>query len=150
MTDWISTKKVMTLLGVGSTTIKRWADNGTLANTRTVGGHRRFRRDAVERLLRQQSAIAKDSSIDEWIKMLTEESDVMRIRAEIYQLLHQRSDWYRTAKFLDNVMREIWSRCSDDDELDAKNLIAAGRLGLARTIIETGVTSEETDTKRIS
>ena len=150
MTDWISTKKVMSLLGVGSTTIKRWADNGTLANTRTVGGHRRFRRDAVERFLRQQSATAKDSTIDEWIKMLTEESDVMRIRAEIYKLLHQRSDWYRTAKFLDNVMREIWSRCSDDDELDARYLIAAGRLGLARTIIETGVTSEETDTKRIS
>ena len=150
MTDWISTKKAMSLLGVGSTTIKRWADDGTLANTRTVGGHRRFRRDAVERLLRQQSATAKDSTIDEWIKLLTEESDVMRIRAEIYQLRHQRGDWYRTTEFLNNVMREIWSRCSDDDELDARYLIAAGRLGLARTIIETGVTSEETDTKRIS
>ena len=150
MTDWISTKKAMQLLGVGSTTIKRWADQDKLPFIRTIGGHRRFRRDAVNRLLRQQPATDKNAAIREWIELLTEESDVMRIRAEIYQLRHQRGDAYRTAEFLDNVILELWSRCSDDDELDSRSLIAAGRLGFARTIIETGVTSGETDSNHIS
>ncbi len=150
MTDWISTKKAMALLGVSSTTIKRWADEGTLASTRTAGGHRRFRRDAVERLLRQQPATGKDLEIDEWIKLLTEESDVMRIRGEIYELRDQLGGWYRAADFLDNVMREIWSRRSDDEEFDARSVIAACLLGLARTTFVTGVTSGDADTKHIS
>jgi len=150
MTEWISTKKAMSLLGVGSTTIKRWADDGTLASMRTPGGHRRFRRDAVERLLREQPATGKDLEIDEWIKLLTEENDIMTIRGEIYQLRDQLGGWHRAAEFLENVMREIWTRRSNDDEFDARSVIAAGRLGLARTIVEIGVTSGEADTKHIS
>ncbi len=150
MTDWISTKKAMALLGVSSTTIKRWADEGTLASTRTAGGHRRFQRDAVERLLRQQPATGKNSEIDEWIRLLTEESDVLRIRGEIYQLRDQLGGWYRAADFLDNVMREIWTRRSDDDEFDARSVIAAGRLGLARTTIEAGGISGETETSQLT
>jgi len=148
--EWISTKKAKSLLGVGSTTIKRWADDGTLASMRTPGGHRRFRRDAVERLLRQQPATGKDLEIDGWIKLLVGESDVMRIRGEIYQLRDQLGGWYRAADFLDNVMREIWTRRSNDDEFDTRSVIAAGRLGLARTIVEAGVMSGETDTKHLT
>ena len=62
MTEWISTKEAMQRLGVGATTIKRWADQGTLPSRRTVGGHRRFRCDEVDRLLRQQPATGKDSA----------------------------------------------------------------------------------------
>ncbi len=51
MTEWISTKRAMQMLGVGSTTVKRWADEGALPSSRTVGGHRRFREDDVKRLL---------------------------------------------------------------------------------------------------
>ena len=148
--EWISTKKAMELLGVGSTTVKRWADDGTLASMRTPGGHRRFRRDAVERLLRQQPATGKDFEIDEWIKLLTEESDVLKIRGEIYQLRDQLGGWYRAADFLDNVMREICARRSKDDEFDARSVIAAGRLGLARTTIEAGVIFGETETSQLT
>ena len=150
MTEWISTKTAMQLLGVGSTTVKRWADDGTLASMRTPGGHRRFRRDAVERFLRQQPATGKDLEIDEWIKLLAEESDVLRIRGEIVKLRDQLGGWYRVADFLDNVMREIWSRRSNDDEFDARSVIAAGRLGLARTTIEAGVVSGDTTTSRLT
>ena len=150
MAEWISTKKAMALLGVGSTTVKRWADDGTLANMRTPGGHRRFRRDAVELLLRQQPATGNDLHIDEWIKLLTEESDVLRIRGEIYQLRDQLGGWYRAADFLDNVMREIWIRRSNDDEFNARGVIAAGRLGLARTTIAAGVISGETETSQLT
>ncbi len=51
MTEWISTKEAMQRLGVGATTIKRWADKGALPSRRTLGGHRRFRRNDVDRIV---------------------------------------------------------------------------------------------------
>ena len=104
MSEWIGTKRVMQILGVGSTTIKRWADQGKLPHIRTEGGHRRFRRDAVDRILQRQSTTDEDSAIDQWIDLLTEESDVMRIRSKISQLRLQLGGRYRAADFLDNVM----------------------------------------------
>ena len=144
MTDWISTKKAMQLLGVGSTTIKRWADQDKLPFIRTIGGHRRFRRDAVDQLLQQHPVADKDSAIHEWIQLLTEESDVMKISGEISQLRHELGDWYRAADFLDNVMREVWSRRSDDAESEAWSLIAAGRLGLALSAISSSFVAKPT------
>ena len=47
----ITTRAAAALLGVGTTSIKRWADDGTLACVRTAGGHRRFLRGDVLRLL---------------------------------------------------------------------------------------------------
>ncbi len=149
MTDWVSTKRAMQLLGVSSTTIKRWADNGTLPSMRTAGGHRRFRRDDVERLTQRQPAAGQIPVADEWIDLLTEVSDVEVIRGEIYRLRHQLGDWHRTAEFLDNLMGEIWNRRSDDDQPDAASVIAAGRLGLARTTIGGEGTFGDTNTKHV-
>jgi excisionase family DNA binding protein len=134
----------MQLLGVGSTTIKRWADQDKLPFIRTAGGHRRFRRDAVDQLLQQHPVKDKDSAIHEWIQLLTEESDVMKISSEISQLRHELGDWYDAADFLDNVMREFWNRGSDDAESKAWSLIAAGRLDLALCVISSSFVVEPT------
>ena len=142
MTGWISTKQAMQILGVGSTTIKRWADAGTLASHRTVGGHRRFRVDEVNRLLQQQPATVKNTMIDQWVELLTEERDVMRIRSEISQLRDRLGDWYRTADFLERVMRGIWSRFSEDDESDSWGLIATDRLGLVLSHLSRSIAVE--------
>jgi photoactive yellow protein len=48
--ELITTRVAAALLGVGTTSIKRWADDGTLACVRTAGGHRRFLRGEVLRL----------------------------------------------------------------------------------------------------
>lgn len=44
-------EEVAELFGVDTKTIARWADEGKLSSTRTLGGHRRFRKSEVERLL---------------------------------------------------------------------------------------------------
>jgi photoactive yellow protein len=56
----ITTRAAAGLLGVGTTSIKRWSDDGTLACIRTAGGHRRFLRGDVLRLL-QQGRILSDT-----------------------------------------------------------------------------------------
>ena len=49
--DLITTRAAAALLGVGTTSIKRWSDDGTLRCIKTAGGHRRFIRADVAALL---------------------------------------------------------------------------------------------------
>jgi MerR family transcriptional regulator, light-induced transcriptional regulator len=51
MDDRITTAEAARLAGVGTTSVKRWADQGLLEVYRTPGGHRRFSREALRRLL---------------------------------------------------------------------------------------------------
>ncbi len=54
MDDFLTTQEVAKLLGVGTTSIKRWSDEGKLPAFKTAGGHRRYRRVDVERLLQHE------------------------------------------------------------------------------------------------
>ena len=49
--DWISLSEASSVLGVSPATLRRWSDAGRLRVFTTPGGHRRFSRAALERLL---------------------------------------------------------------------------------------------------
>jgi excisionase family DNA binding protein len=49
--DWVGLSEASSLLGVSPATLRRWSDAGRLRVFTTPGGHRRFSRDALERLL---------------------------------------------------------------------------------------------------
>jgi excisionase family DNA binding protein len=49
--QWLSLGEASRLLGVSTATIRRWSDAGRLRAFTTPGGHRRFSRAALERLL---------------------------------------------------------------------------------------------------
>jgi excisionase family DNA binding protein len=49
--DWISLSEASGVLGVSPATLRRWSDAGRLRVFTTPGGHRRFSRAALERLL---------------------------------------------------------------------------------------------------
>lgn len=49
--DWIGLSEAGRLLGVSPATVRRWGDAGRLRVYMTPGGHRRFSRSALERLL---------------------------------------------------------------------------------------------------
>lgn len=49
--DWISLHEASELLGVATSTLRRWGDDGRVPMKRTLGGHRRFLRAAVLRLV---------------------------------------------------------------------------------------------------
>ncbi|MBA3468599.1 MAG: excisionase family DNA-binding protein [Herpetosiphonaceae bacterium] len=48
--EWISLHEASSLLGVATSTLRRWGDAGRVPTMRTLGGHRRFQRQAVEQL----------------------------------------------------------------------------------------------------
>ena len=54
--DLLTPGEVATLFRVNPKTVTRWAQTGKISTVRTLGGHRRFRRNEVEaRLAREQS-----------------------------------------------------------------------------------------------
>jgi excisionase family DNA binding protein len=49
--DWLALSEASQLLGVAPGTLRRWSDEGRVKVFTTPGGHRRYRRAALERLL---------------------------------------------------------------------------------------------------
>jgi excisionase family DNA binding protein len=49
--EWLGLTEASALLGVSATTVRRWSDAGQLNVFTTPGGHRRFSRSALERLV---------------------------------------------------------------------------------------------------
>jgi len=48
--EWISLQEASALLGVTTSTLRRWGDSGRVPMKRTLGGHRRFLRHEIARL----------------------------------------------------------------------------------------------------
>lgn len=68
----LTTTEAAEVAAVAPSTIKRWADQGILPFSRTAGGHRRFERFVVERLLREQpvSVSSGDPVACAWVRCL--------------------------------------------------------------------------------
>jgi excisionase family DNA binding protein len=49
--DWVGLSEASRVLGISPATLRRWSDAGRLRVYTTPGGHRRFSRSALERLL---------------------------------------------------------------------------------------------------
>lgn len=49
--DWMGLGEASRILGVAPGTLRRWSDDGSIAAFTTPGGHRRYRRSAIERML---------------------------------------------------------------------------------------------------
>lgn len=54
--ELLTPAEVADLFRVSAKTVTRWAQAGKISTVRTLGGHRRFRRDEVEARLRAQYA----------------------------------------------------------------------------------------------
>jgi excisionase family DNA binding protein len=49
--DWLSLQEASNLLGVTTSTLRRWGDSGRVTMKRTLGGHRRFARESIAQLI---------------------------------------------------------------------------------------------------
>ena len=136
MTEWISTKHAMSLLGVGSTTIKRWADEGRIPYYKTAGGHRRFRRGAIERLAEGGDSASGNTGADLSRSMeLLLRGDVVDVAQGLRDELTRGTDPFELADRLAEVVQaigQIWAsgNCSTIDEL-----LAATRASQAVTAL---------------
>lgn len=132
MKMWLSTKDAMKMLGVGSTTIKRWADEGLLNSSRTAGGHRRFQRSDVIRLA--NSTPERDLALPEvdiWVRRLTSSDYDDNLTQQIHALCSRLGSWYETADFLGRVLTEVGNGWANGTISVIEEHIASNRLRLA-------------------
>jgi excisionase family DNA binding protein len=61
--EWISLQEASALLGVTTSTLRRWGDSGRVPMKRTLGGHRRFQRSAIAQLRTAPSAPAAPAAL---------------------------------------------------------------------------------------
>jgi len=110
----MTTRDAAQRLGVGPSTIKRWADEGVLECVPTAGGHRRFPADRVEALLQNHRSPPRDF-IEEWIHMLTTDSDEYHVLSALFGLRAREGAWYNVCDRLGPVLEELgdrWARGS--------------------------------------
>ena len=55
--ELLTPAEVAALFRVNAKTVTRWAQAGKISTVRTLGGHRRFRRDEVEAYLQDQQRV---------------------------------------------------------------------------------------------
>ena len=94
--DWLSLSDVAKMLGVHSSTVRAWADQGVLPVYRTEGGHRRFLQDEINlwvQTSRQKKEVDPERALRDVLK---------RIRFKIGENQLESEKWYQK---LDNDAR---------------------------------------------
>lgn len=110
----LTTTEAAEAAAVAPSTIKRWADQGILPFSRTAGGHRRFERFAIERLLREQpvSVSSGDAVAATWVRCLV---DARRheVDGRLLEARARLGSWWRVADELAAALAEMgdeWER----------------------------------------
>ncbi len=110
----LTTTEAAEAAAVAPSTIKRWADQGILPFSRTAGGHRRFERFAIERLLREQpvSVSSGDPVATAWVRCLAD-GRRHEIDGRLLEAKARLGSWWRVADELALALAEIgnqWER----------------------------------------
>ena len=141
MSELISTSQAMRILGVGSTTIKRWANEKKLPFVRTLGGHRRYLLTDVESLLQSQSGgMPQDLlDVDDWIKLLVGKTDVTVVRETLNRLHNHYGNWFQATDFLGGLLEQIGLRWAAGDVSIVEEHIASSLLDHAMLAIAANI-----------
>jgi excisionase family DNA binding protein len=115
------------LLGVHSTTLRRWADNGAIPVYITPGGHRRFARADVEAMV-ARSTLPSVSPRQGMMSLLTQRAWA-QARTELERFAHtpdwlqklgdeERDNWRRVSQQLMGVvLRYVGTQDDEDDKM---------------------------------
>jgi excisionase family DNA binding protein len=138
MDEFLTSADVAKLLGVGPTSVKRWADSGLLPCLRTPGKHRRFAREEVERFrLRQREVHAPDpAQIDAWLRLIGEDCGPYEVHSA---MLHDRSrlgSWWQVSELIAAVLTDMGERWRRGEWSVLQEHAASERLsrGVARCV----------------
>ncbi len=135
--DLLTTRAAAALLGVGTTSVKRWADQGVLRCVKTPGGHRRIPRAAIAEFLNRGDAPASSSPADRvatWVDRLVRGTRGAEIRDALIAERAERGSWWRVADSMGPVISEIGRQWATGEINVLQEHIASARLerGLVR------------------
>jgi MerR family transcriptional regulator, light-induced transcriptional regulator len=134
MSQLLSTNDAARAVGVGPSTVKRWADAGLLACVRTAGGHRRFALADVERLARAGGEHADATSLA-FVELLVQ-GRAYEVEGQLCRARGRLGAWHHVANALGTVIDEI-GRLWQVDRLTVLEEHSASEW-LARTLARVG------------
>lgn len=128
----MTTREAAAFLGVGTSSVKRWADDGVLTCVKTPGGHRRFPRTEVEAMLRDRTGsdeAVTDQLADEWLDLLVRGTSPH----EVYRRLSDERDhlgsWWQVSEVIAGVLVEIGEQWASGKISVLQEHLASERLG---------------------
>jgi excisionase family DNA binding protein len=132
----LTTREAAGLLGVGTTAIKRWADEGVLSCARTAGGHRRFRAGDLERVraLAVQAAGAGEGDPEgapRFVRDLLADNGGLLAESRLLALRARLGSWTHVTTSLSSLLTEIGLAWERGDISVADEHIASERLARA-------------------
>ena len=84
--EWVSLTKASEMLGVHPTTLRRWADAGSIPCLRTPGGHRRFRNSDLAAWMQGKQSMAlaprSETLVQSAVGYTRQEMAVQRVSGE--------------------------------------------------------------------
>lgn len=128
--DLLTTRDAAKLLGVGSSSVKRWADQGVLRCVRTAGGHRRIPRSAIAEFLSSGNLTVDLASdrVAAWVERLCAADG----GDDVYRALRSEFDehgvWWPVLDGLGTVLVEVGRRWAVGDISVLDEHIATARL----------------------
>ncbi len=138
MDELLTTREAAALLGVGTTSIKRWADSGALICVKTAGGHRRFPRRAVESLRRSHGGDGAAVPVAEgapaspsWIELLVGGTGPREVYRRLADERDARGSWWQVAEVVAQVLAEIGERWARGELSVLQEHLASERLARA-------------------
>ena len=145
-TQYISTASAAQFLGVGPTSVKRWADLGLLKCVRTAGNHRRFLRDDVERFARaiqtgtiafdggppqhEHRSAAADVQVEAWTRQLLE-FGTYSLHGALLTEREARGAWWPVADLVGLALTELGRRWACGEVTVLAEHLASERLARA-------------------
>jgi excisionase family DNA binding protein len=104
--EWLSLGEVAELLGVHTSTVRTWADQGQIPVHRTQGGHRRFRRAEVDLWMQSRQAEKSPKENSTNVGRLVKDA-LMNTRLVVSEGRLEKEAWYNK---LDEEAREQYRR----------------------------------------
>lgn len=138
----LSSSDAARLLGVGSATVKRWADAGLLACEKTVGHHRRFRREEIARFLRERPH-GPPGGADGWVDLLVWTADAHAIQGRLLAERARLGSWTATATSLTPVLDALGVQWADGRLSILEEHLASERLSRALARCAEALPSQE-------
>lgn len=144
--ELLSSGEAAKILGVGASTIKRWADTGQIQCVKTLGKHRRFRRSEVEALAKKTPSletlngngrlhVAPEHSVSQrfegYINLLLGEYNAFDVHQVLVQQHRTLGSWYRVADEVGEVLAEIGDGWQQGTVTVVQEHIATERLARA-------------------